>query len=146
MDLRDSFSKLKKKFKHRLPGSGSKPETTHVDADGERVDPTSSPLPKPGPHAVGSGANEDGWQVHSTTDRPPQPDKPEPVPESGSEKDQGADGREFSQRDSPLPSDAGVAVGGGLGRRRDDAGGEKVEGVSPSPSTRILRGKKPDSP
>ena len=76
-DIRDSYSRLKKKFKHRLTGSKNKPDGTESDASGERVSSTSS-LPQPEPRIVAGGgsnrsgdkANADGQQVRPT-DRAP---------------------------------------------------------------------------
>jgi len=73
MEFRDSFSKLKKKVKHRLKGSKPKPAQTGVDVGGSKVDPMGS-LPGAVPHVVaggghdqeGSGTNVDGGQVLST--------------------------------------------------------------------------------
>ena len=145
MDIREPFSRLKKKIKHRLTGSKHKPDKIGADASGERAD---GPLPRPGPHVVagggrdqeGSGSNAVGEQVFSTNP-PPQPDKPEPVSGDKSENDQeegDADlvGREGSQRNS---------MGSGPGREGNGADGGKAEQVDPSPSTSsLVRGGKPD--
>ena len=80
MDMRESFSRLKKKLKHPLTRGKHKPDRTGTDAGGERVNATGS-LPRPGPHIVvgggddreGSGANAVGGQFFST-DQPSQSD------------------------------------------------------------------------
>ena len=67
------LSKLKKKFKFRLPGRKRKPDRTGADTGEERVGPTGS-LPGPGPHvatgghsdvdvAMGSGPRREGNEV-----------------------------------------------------------------------------------
>jgi hypothetical protein len=108
MDLRESFSKLRKKSKHLPTGSKRKSDRMGADADRERVDSAGSLL-RPDPRVVagggrdreGNGANAVGRQIYST-DRPPQPDEPEPVPARGGGNDQGGgeadiDGREVNQ-------------------------------------------------
>jgi len=92
MDLGDSFSKLKKKVKHRLAGKKRKPGGNEAGADGEIAGAESS-LPRPEPHFMagngeGSGANPDRWQACST-DPPLQPDELGPVEVGGSENDEG---------------------------------------------------------
>jgi hypothetical protein len=145
MDIREPFSKLKKKIKHRLTGSKHKPDKIGADASGERAD---GPLPRTEPHVVagggrdqeGSASNAVGEQVFSTN-TPPQPDKPKPVPGDKSENDQeegDADdvGREGSQRNS---------MGSGPGREGNGADGGKVEQADPSLSTpSLVCGGKPD--
>ena len=72
-DIRDSFSRGKKKIKHRLTGRKRKPDGKGPDTRGERVDPSDS-LPRPEPHVVtgggqdrgGNETNADGQQAHST--------------------------------------------------------------------------------
>ena len=134
------LSKLKKKLKPRQPGNKRKPERTGTDAGGERVDSTDS-LPRPEPHLLsggdrdqeGSGANVVGGHVFSTN-RPSQPDEPEPVPVRGSEDD-----REGGEVDVDAHPDV-EAEGEGNG-----VGGKKVEQVYPSPSTpSLVCGGRPD--
>ena len=99
MDVRESFSRLKKKVKHRLTGSKHKSGKTGGDTCGERVDATGSLL-RPEHRVVTGGGHSD------------------------------------------------VEVEVGSGPRREGNGGseEKVERVSPSPSTPSpMRGEKPDS-
>lgn len=141
MDFQKSFSKLKEKVKHRLAGKKRKPGGTGADAVGERADPA-GPLPRPEPHVVAGG----GSAV-----RPPQPDEPGPVLVCGDEGDQeggevDVDGREVSRRHSPLHPDVGVAARSEPNREGNDADGEKVGQVHPSPSTTpIPHIVKPDS-
>jgi len=148
-DIRKSLSKIKKKFKHRLPGGERKQDGmgSILDGDLERADSTSS-LPQQEPHTVtdqsydreGDRADVAGEQIASANR--PQPDGPESVPTRGSDNDQGdgeadIDGEEPSQRGSGPHSDVEVAVGNGRG-------GE-LEGVYLSPSTpSIPHGGKPD--
>ena len=155
MDFRDSFSRLKKKVKHRLTGRKPKPNETGADVGGERVDSTGS-LPGAEPHVVaggshdqeGDGATGDGGQVISTV-RLPQPDEPSSVLARASVNDQerGADidGGEVEHPHPHLYSDAEVAEGSGPAEGKD-IGGKKVERVDPSPSTTsIPHDERPDS-
>jgi len=150
MDVRGSFSRLKKKVKHL--GSKRKPDRTRPDINGESVDPVDPPS-RPESHIVAGGGEGDvadtgadadasGRQTHSTG-QPPQPDEPEPMPASGSGNDQGvretvAGGGEVSQGDSHLSSNVEVAVGSGPGRGgvdADEEGGEEFYSCSSTPST-----------
>jgi len=147
-EIRGTFSKMKKKVKHRLIGK-RRPGGTGANLGGEMTDSTSS-LPQPGPHVVagenydreGDRANAAGERVFST-DLPPQSAEPESVParenDNGQEGEEaGVDGEEASQRHSYPHPDVEVAVGSGRS-------GE-LEGVHPSPSTpSISDGGKPDS-
>ena len=159
MDMRDSFSKLKKKLKHPLTGRKNKPSGTGVDTGEERLDPAGS-LPRSGPHVVAGGGpnrDEDGakadrWQVRPTDllSQFPQPDQSEPVPARGSENyqeggEEGVGGGGVSQDHSHPQPGAEVVVGGGPSRGGNDTDGEKTEWVYPSPSTpSIQRSGKPD--
>jgi len=145
-NIRDSFSRLKKKIKHPLRRTRHKPDGAGSDASGERT-ASSSPLPRPEPPVVvggdhdrgGNGTNADRRQVRST-DR-----APESLPAGGSDNDRqrgevDVDGREASQRSSRLDPDANVDVA--LRIRL----GREVEGVHPSPSAPpIPHSGKPDS-
>jgi hypothetical protein len=72
MDMRESFSRLKKKLKHPLTRSKRKPDKTGAGADGEKVDAGGS-LPQLEPPVAagggrdqeGSGANTIGGQLFS---------------------------------------------------------------------------------
>jgi len=123
-NVRDSFSKMKKIFKHRLTGRKRKPDGTRADPGGERADLTTS-IPQPESHDVtsqsynreGDRTNTAGEQV-SSTDPPPQPDGPESVPTRGSDNGQeegetDVDGGETSQRDSHTRPEIEVATGSG---------------------------------
>jgi len=131
MDIRNSFSRFKKKLK----GSGRKRGETEADVDGESAHPTNS-LPR----------QTDGRQVNPK-DQPLQSDGPGPVPARGGENDQrereaDANGREITQRDSRPDPDAGGVVGNGRTGEGDGKG--KVERLDPSPSTpSILHDGKP---
>jgi len=129
MDIRNQFSRLKKKVK-RL-GNKQKPGRPGGDTDGESVGPGNL-LPQPEPHVVandgeGSGADEGGHQA-GPTDQPPQLDEPELLLANGGENDQGAgeadiDGRKAGSMHLHLPSDAEVWAGSGpcQGGDEDDA-------------------------
>jgi len=146
MDLRDSFSELKKKVKQRLVGKERKPDGKEAGADGEIVGPTSS-LPRPEPHVVagdgeGSGDNADERQS-CPTDPPPQPEELGPVLVGRSENDQGVggvdvDGREVSQNYPPLHSDFKVAMGSGPGRG-DGVDEEERGGITNSVNSWLLQ-------
>jgi hypothetical protein len=134
------LSKLKKKLKPQQPGNKRKPERSGADAGGERVDSTGS-LPRPEPHVLsggdhdqeGSGVNVVEGHVFSTN-RPSQPDEPEPVPVRGSEDD-----REGREGDVDAHPDVEAE------REGNGADGKKVEQVHPSPSTpSLVRGGRPD--
>jgi len=121
-NLRDSLSKAKKKFKHRLTGRKRKPDGTEADPGGERAGSTTS-LPQ-----QGDGANVAGEQVG----RPPHPDGLVSMPTRGSNNGQeegqtDVDGGEASQRDSCTRPDVEIVAGSGHS-------GE-LEGVYTFPST-----------
>ena len=145
MEFRNSFSKLKKKVKHRLTGSRPKPNKTGVDVGGSSLDPT-SPHPGSEPYLVvggchdqeGSGANVGEGQVISTVQLSQQ-DEPGIVPTHGSANDQerrerDVDKREVEETHPYLHSDAEVVEGSGPAGEKD-IDGEKVERLDPSPST-----------
>jgi hypothetical protein len=133
MDMRESFSRFKKKLKHPLTKSKRKPDRAGTEAGGERIDATGS-LPRPEPHADASGSHEggdNGGQPFSTN-QPPRPDEPEPVPgrETGQEgREANVDGREGNQS---------YSVGSGPGREGSGADRERVEQVHPSSFTPSL--------
>jgi hypothetical protein len=132
MDIREPFSKLKKKIKHRLTGSKHKPGKTGIDAGGEEVD-TPGSLPRPEPHFVAGGSHDqeggEGGTVGGrdfSTNQPPQSSEPEHVPGDESESDQeegGADidGKDASQTHSHPHPDVEVVVGSGPGGTPDGA-------------------------
>jgi len=148
-DIRGSFSKIKKKLKHRLTGGKRKRDGTGANSGGETTD-SMSLLPQSEPHVVAGGshdregdrANVAGEQVF-LTDPPPQPVEPESVPVREGDNDQGGevadvDGGEASQRHSHPHPDIEVAMGSGHS-------GEP-EGVHPSSCTpSISHGGKFDS-
>ena len=157
MEFRDSFSRLKKKVKHRLTGNKPKPNKTGADVGGQRVDSTGS---RPGSEhrfvaggghdQEGSGANADESQVISTI-LLPQLDEPSSVPTRGSANDEerretDINRRGVEQTHSHLHS-VDVEVAGGSGPAEGkDVDGEKVERVYPSPPiVSVLHGDKPDS-
>ena len=143
MEFRDSFSKLKKKVKHRLTGNKSKPNKTEADVGEESVDSAGS-RPGSGPHVVAGGGQD------LSTIRLPQPGEPGFTPARGSVNDQargaGVDGREVEQTRSHLHSvDVEVAEGSGPAKG-NDIDGKVVEQVDLSPSTTpIPHDGKPDS-
>lgn len=143
MGLRDSFSRLKKRFKHLV--RKRKPGRTGINVGGENINPA-NPLPRPQPHAEadngeGDGADTDGWQTYST-DRSLQPDGPERVPAGGIENDQeggetDGDGREASPRYSHPDPDIEGGAGSGPSQEGNGANAEEGEqsySRSPIPS------------
>ena len=150
MDIRDSFSRLKKKLKH--PGSKRKPDRTRLDPGaGERVNPAGS-LSRPTPHVtVGSGRNQgdsevntDGHQSCSKDESPP-PGVPERVPAGESENDQEGGEANADGRYLPLHPDVGVAAGSVPGREGGGVDGEKIGQAYPSPPIpSIAHSGKPD--
>jgi len=128
-DIRDSFSRMKKKVKHRLTGSKRKPDRTGADARGERTDSTGS-LPRPEPRVVtggghdqgGNGANTDGRQAYST---------------DLGRREVDIGGGEFSQSHSYLRSDVESA----MGSRRSGEVGQVYSSTSTPP---IPSSGKPD--
>ena len=128
MDIRNSFSRLKKKVKHM--GSKQKPGRTGADVDRESVDP-GNPLPRSEPHVVaddgeGNGVDDDGQQV-GPTDQPPQPDEPELVSANGGKIDQGegevdVDWRKVTPMYSQPHQDVEVGAGSGPCREGEEDG------------------------
>jgi len=149
MDLRGSFSRLKKKIKH--PESKRKPDRTGVDSDGERLDPAGS-LSQPVPVIVGAGhgqgekgANVDGRQVRSAVQLPQQ-DESRLIPAGGNETERGGGEASVDGRYSHPRPEVEVAVGSGPGWEGGGASGEKVGHVYPSPPIpSITHGRKPNS-
>jgi len=149
-DIRGSFSKMKKKAKHRLglTGKKAKPDGTAANPGGEGADSTSS-LPQPESHVVvgesydGEGDRADAAGEPVFPAGPPQPDGPGSVPAHGVDNGQeggetDVDGGEASQMDLHPHPDVEVAVG-------SEHSGEP-EGVYPSPPTpSISHDGKPDS-
>jgi len=144
MDIRESFSRLKKKLKY--PGSKHKLDRTGADSGGETADPA-NPLPRPVSHVV-AGDNhhqEDGVDaarrhIHSTG-APPPPDVLQPLSACGNVNNRGGgegpgvDGGEAGQRSLQPHSDIGVVMGSGPGQGGNRTDGEKGEQAYPSPST-----------
>ena len=147
MDIRKSFSKLKKKLKH--PQSKRKPDRTGADSGGERADLPGS-LSRPVPHLMAGdsynqGGIDAGGSQGDSTDGPP-PDAPEREPTGGSDDDlDTADGGKVSQKYLYPHSDIEVAKGSGSGRGGNRADGRKDGRVHPSSSApSFLRNGKPD--
>ena len=151
MDLRDSFSKLKKKVKHL--GRKKKSDRTGVDADGESVK-SSNPVPRPEPHTEADDGKEnradtDGWPAYSP-DQLPRPDEPEQVPASEIENVQeggeaGVDGRKHGLRDSHPNPDIEGGAGSGPSREGSVAdGGEGKQSYSSSSTPSNPRVGEPD--
>jgi len=126
MDIRNPFSGLKKKIKHRLGRSKRNPDGMGASTGGESVDSTTSLPQTAEPHVVAGESHDQvntvGEQVFST-DRP-QPDGSESAPTHGSENDQEA---EITQSHPPPHSDSEIGLGSGSSREVErfplDSGG-----------------------
>ena len=117
-DIRQSFSKMKKGFKHHLGGKKRGADRTGAGVSGETT--SSSPLlTRPDSPATAGGRSEEGGristdvsQVHSR-DRSPQP-KPVPTDEGGNNlqgREAGVDGKGVTWSRSRLGPDVGGAAG-----------------------------------
>jgi hypothetical protein len=85
---------LQTQEENQAPTNREQTQTGQADAGGERVDAMGS-LPRPGPCIVASGGHDqeasrtNAVRGHvSSTNQPPQPDEPEPVPGDESKRDQ----------------------------------------------------------
>jgi len=146
MEFRDSFSRLKKKVKHRLTGKKPKPNKTGIDTGGESAGSTSSRPASEARIVVGGSHDQEGTEPNAgggqvlSTIRLPQPDEPGSTPASGSVDDQGRKGadvdvEEVEQALSHLHS-ADVEVGDGSGPAKGKGvDGMKVDRIYPSQST-----------
>jgi len=125
MDLRDSFSRLKKKVKHL--GSKRKQDSIGLNAVGESVGPA-NPLPGSESHIVagsGGGIRADTFKQRGcSVDRSPQTDVPESVSTCGSEGGQGEGGVDV---DGTGVRHLCLDDGGGLGQGGNNADEEEEE-------------------
>jgi len=122
-DIRGSFSKMKKKAKHRLGLTGKKykPDGTAANPSGEGADSTGS-LPQPESHVIvggsydGEGNKADAAGEPDFSTGPPQPDGPEFVLACGDDDGQEGEGTDDDGGDptgqNPHPdSEIGVVSG-----------------------------------
>ena len=118
-DIRQSFSKLKKDFKHRLGGKKRAADTAGADPAGETTGPSLS-LIRPDSRATVGGLDEEGGRISAdisqahSKDRSPQP-RPMQAYEGGDnpqEREADVDQKGASQSHLRLGPDAGDAVGG----------------------------------
>ena len=133
-EIRDSFSRLKKKVKRQLGGSKREPRGTGSRAQTDSVDSAGPPTQAESHVLAGGRHKQEGT---------PQPDEPESVPARGGEDGQEIDvgGKDVGQR-----PEAEVTVEGERGRDENDAGGKKVERAQLSSSTAsIPHSGKPES-
>ena len=139
-DIRNSLSKLKKGFKHRVGGKKRAPDRAGDNAVGEGVS-SSAPLLRPDPRIGVSGHNRggstmsaDASQAHS---RDPSP-HPDPVPaDEGHVDDPQRKKVDAGWRRSNLDADVENA-GSGLGQ-------EVGQTSSPPPAISIPRKQEPNS-
>ena len=152
MDIRSSFSRLKKNFKYK--GSKGKPDRTGTDPGGERADPAGLLLQSVS-HVVGGGSRnrDDEATVYRQqirlTDSPLPPNVSEPVPAHGSDDGkqaaEGGVGGEPNQNHFHPHPVIELAVGSGPGQKGNDADEGNVGRDDPSPSTPLIAyGGKPD--
>lgn len=113
-NIRSSFSRVKKDFKHRLRGKNREPDGTGTNVAGERVGSSDS---RPEPRLAADDRDEESSRISTDgrqarlRDRFPQP---EPVTAGRSHNDKrreaDASGKEVSQRYSRLDPNAELAV------------------------------------
>ena len=144
-DIRNSFSRLKKDFKHRLGGKKRAPGGAGAEAAGERPGSPAS-LPQPDPRIIASRHDEEGGRVDADQSQDRSKDlspQPESMPategrENPEGREVGVDEKEVNRSHSHLDPDVGVAVGGGSSR--------EIKRTSSPPSvTPILPKQGPDS-
>ena len=143
MDIRDSFSRIKKKLKHL--GRKHKPDGAGIDAGGGGVDSTDSLL-RPEARIVLAGGSHDregnetsaGGSQACLTDQLPHPGEPEPVSTRGGGNDQEEGEADVAGSRSHLHPDVEGVVGSGPGREGDDVEGEKLGQLYPSPSIPLI--------
>jgi len=149
MDIRDSFSRLKKRVK-RL-GRKRKPGRVGGDIDGESVG-SDNPLSQPQPHVDDGEENrtDERGQQAGPMDQPSQPGGLGLLPANGSENDQGAGEADIDERKGSLMhshphSDIEAAVGSGPHRGRNGDDGEEDGEIYPRlPSPLVLYSGEPD--
>lgn len=138
MDMREAFSKFKKKIPrpHPLAGSRRKTDRVEAEADRERANSTGSPLPSETHIVAGGGdrnrANTDGRHV-DFTDRPPQSDSPEPMPPHPGESDRG--GKQADADRGEISKRRWFAMGSKSSREGTHLDAERIDRVYPSPAS-----------
>ena len=145
-DMRKSFSKLKKDFKHRLGSKKRAPDTEGTNAAGEGVS-SSPPLLRPDHHAAVSGHDGEGTRVSvdvsQAHSRDPSP-HPELVPADEGRLDDpqseevDVDERKVSRRHSSLVPGVGGAAGSSPTREIKRA--SSLPSVTPIPPKQELDG------
>ena len=113
-DVRKSFSKLKKDFKHRLGGRKRGQDGAGANAAEERVS-SPAPLLPPGPRSEEGRIIADASQAYST-DPPPHPElvtADEDHLDDPQRKEVNVHEKEISQSHSRPGPDVGVAAGSG---------------------------------
>ena len=117
-DIRQSFSKLKKNFKHRVRGKQRGADRAGANAAGETAGSSLS-LTRPGSRATASGRDEEGGRINvdasqaHSRDRSPQP-KPIQSDEGGDDlqgREADVDEKGASQSQLRLAPDIGGAAG-----------------------------------
>ena len=145
VDMRKSFSNLKKDLKYRLGGKKHAPDRAGVDAAGERVSSSASLL-QPDSRVAASGYNEEGSRISTdisqTRSRDPSPQLA-PVPADEGRRDPqrteaDVDEKEGGQRESRVDPDVKLAAATGPSR-------EDKRAYSPPPVTSIPLKQEPNS-
>ena len=119
-DIRQSFSKLKKDFKHRLGGKRGGADRAGANAAGEATGSSLS-LTQPDSRVTVSGLDEGGGRIDTDTSQAHSKDRfPQPKPmqaDGGNDNPQGreadVDEKEAGQSHLRLAPDVGGAAGGG---------------------------------
>ena len=145
-DIRNSLSKLKKGFKHRVGGKKRAPDRAGDSTAGERANSSASLL-RPDPLIAVSGHDGEGSRIGADASQALSRDPsthPEPLPadegrlDDPQKKEIDVGEKEAGQRHSSLDLDVEGAGGNGPGQ-------EVERNSSPPPVTSIPRGQEPDS-
>ena len=117
-DIRQSFFKLKKDFKHRLGGKKRGANRAGTDATVETVGSSLSPA-QPDSRVAASGGDEEGSRISTDVSQARSRDRsPQPKPMQADEGDNNPQGREAEVDEkgaSQSHSRLGPVVGGALG-------------------------------
>ena len=143
-DIRNSLSKFKKGFEHRVGGKKREPDRARDTTAGERANSSASLL-RPDPHIAVSGRDGEGSRISADMSQAHSRDPstyPEPVPADEGrvddpQKEVDVGEKEASRRHSSLDPDVEGAAESGPGQ-------EVERNSSTPPVTSIPRGQDPD--
>ena len=137
-DIRKSFSRLKKDFKHRVGGKKRGPDRAGANTAEEGVGSPASLL-GPGPRVTAGGRDEGGSGISTDASGVHSRDRsPHPKPVQADEDRDNSQRREGSRRRSRLDPNVETAAGSGPGR-------EIKRAFSPLSVTKITPNQEPDS-